>query len=75
MAIISPLLMLVLFNYTGQISSTFFGISMSIYAFIYHPALSTTRLIELEVIKKEDFYKGFNPFWMREHFNILFFGV
>ena len=72
-AIILPLVCLLLINANGLLNSKQFAISILIYAFIYHPFVSGSRLLSMGIIKKSELAYSFIPGWILKHFAALFF--
>ncbi len=67
-----PLAFLVALTKIDLISNNVFAACLLLYVVIYHPFISGKRLIELEIIKKAQFWKNFIPFWNFKYFDVLF---
>ena len=55
------------------ITSEEFSIALLVYCLVYHPLISGIRLIQLNQVRKSEFWKVFIPGWNWKFFSSLFF--
>ena len=53
--------------------SLWFVLFLFLYAIIYRPILDGYKLLKKRIIKKEEFWKVFIPFWRFKYFKDLYY--
>jgi hypothetical protein len=68
-----PAIALFILIYNNILSKTLISFSWLAYLLIYEPLISASRLIQLGVLKRSEFYKIFIPFKRNKYDKVLFF--
>lgn len=72
--LLAPFMILMLVSNLNLIGAEAFSVILLLWALVYHPYVSGSRLIALGKIKKQDFKYNFIPLWNLKYFDALFFG-
>lgn len=72
--LLAPFMILMLVSNLKLIGAEAFSILLLVWALVYHPYVSGSRLIALGKIQKQDLKYNFIPLWNLRYFDALFFG-